>query len=952
MSYTGRIALLVTQVVVWLAVANVVVSQPAPPKPLTGTEFVALLQSRLGQVGDLTDLDDATKNKIRDLYKQAIGEMEAMKPWSEKTTLKQKLTLDAPKELAQIKLALAVPVQPRTEFPPDTSLTQIEKAISDREAELEKLRKALTDDENELKNGATRRATATEELTKLKDTLNKSSEQLQLPPPTDEKPAIGAARRMLLLALRRVAEQKIAFYEEDLKAYEARIDLLPLRRDLDAKQITLATQEVKLWQDWANKRRQAEADQQAQRAAWEADKIADPVVQRLAQDNADLASQRKTLAERIVATTQQRDQVSQELETLKEQFKRVQAKVQAAGKANVTHAIGLALRQQRDKLPNLRDYPRDIELQQQLIDEVQIELDKLQEDRFALSDLDSRTQLQLQQSRSASQHGDPAELTRAVHEALENKRDYLVALINDHNAYFDKLLDLITTEQQLVAETEKCALYIDERVFWIASAGPFTAADVKNATDAAWWLAGPKAWINIGQTLSADAVRHPVSSILALGTFLTLIYWRFRFRGRLQRIGEKAERGGCCLFLPTLEATVLTALIAVGWPGLMWYFGWRLNTANGASELCKALGEGLLSMSRVYLALELLRYTCCHRGLAQSHFGWPDSALRLLRSNVRIFIVPLLLLMCVAVTMAWQENNDWDSSLGRMAFTVALLFFAFALHRVIRPASVVFQAMIASRRNGLMERFRYIWYPLIAGTPLALAIMAAVGYHYTSRQLVIRLILSIYVLVGGIVCRALLLRWTLVNQRKLAIEQARQRRAAAQAENVQGEEASGLADIPVATPERDLATINAQTRRLIEYALAVACSLAIWCAWVDVMPAMGKLNKEIGYKYVTVTHEEVQASGAKKLDSIEELREVRLSDLFPRNNHSLNDGHCRQEHSRPLGNGRVAAFAVRRRRPIRRRHGLPLCDYACRGCCSGLASWASGGPSSNGLSPP
>ena len=86
-----------------------------------------------------------------------------------------------------------------------------------------------------------------------------------------------------------------------------------------------------------------------------------------------------------------------------------------------------------------------------------------------------------------------------------------------------------------------------------------------------------------------------------------------------------------------------------------------------------------------------------------------------------------------------------------------------------------------------------------------------------------RLILTTYVLVGGIVCRALLLRWTLVNQRKLAIEQARQRRAAAQNEGNSGEEAPAPPSCrPRPRPERDLATINTQTRRLVEYSLAVA----------------------------------------------------------------------------------------------------------------------------------
>ena len=231
-------------------------------------------------------------------------------------------------------------------------------------------------------------------------------------------------------------------------------------------------------------------------------------------------------------------------------------------------------------------------------------------------------------------------------------------------------------------------------------------------------------------------------------------------------------------------------LAAVGWPGLMWYFGWRLNSAAEASALCKALGAGLLATARVFLALELLRQTCAAGGLGEAHFGWSAAATRLLRQNIHWLSLPALVLMCIAVTMTWQENDRWDSSLGRVCFIAALLCFSLALNRVLRPRSVVFQAMVASRRGGWLERFRYVWYPLCALTPAALAVLAAAGYHYTARQLVVRLILTSYVLVGGIVCRALLLRWTLVNQRKLAIEQARKRRAAAQGESNAGEEAA------------------------------------------------------------------------------------------------------------------------------------------------------------------
>ena len=871
---------LATQVLSLLLLATMAFGQAAPPKPLSEADFTALLQARLQQVKDLPDLDDAAKTKIQDLYKQALAEMEAVKRWTAATTQNEQLVADAPKELERAKATLASPAPTAVALPANASLTQIEQKISEREAELEKLRKTLAADDAALKGGANKRTSISERLTKAKNDLTKLNEQLNLPAPSDENAAMNSARRMVLIAMRRNAEQQIACCDSELRASEARTELLPLQRDLGARQVAAAEQEIKQWQELVNKRRQREAEQQVEQASLEAGQ-AHPAVQGLLEENAKLAKQRTELAKRIVETTQQREQVNQQLRTLTDEFKRLQEKVQAVGKmTNATNAIGLMLRKKRESLPNLRDYPRSIAMQQAAIDEEQAQLDLLHDRRSALADLDQQTQSVLQHLKVSQQSDNRAELEPAVREALTNQRDYLNALINDHTAYFDKLFDLINAEQQLIGETDSFARFIDERVLWIASAGPLTPSDVRHAGDALWWLVGPNAWTDIGQTLVADAEQNPATWTLAVCMFFFLVYWRLRFRTRIQEIGEKTERGNCYRFLPTLEATLLTILVAVVWPGVMWYFGWRLNGAADASSLCKSLGEGLTETARVFLALELLRHTCRYRGLGESHFGWPASALKLLRQNIRWFLGPALVLMCVAVTMAWQDKDQWDASLGRISFSTAMLCFAWILHRVLRPSSAVFRAMIAERRGGFMERFRYVWYPIIALTPAALAIMAAVGYHYTARQLVIRAILTAYVLVGGLVCRALLLRWTLVNQRKLAIEQARQRRAAAQCESTLGVDAAGIASVPVSTqPERDLAMINTQTRRLVEYSLVVACALAVWCAWIDVLPALGSINASVGTTLVTTMKLESTYNGPK-LVPVEELRDIKLSHIL------------------------------------------------------------------------
>jgi potassium-dependent mechanosensitive channel len=869
---------LLSQLLVWLSLAATAFGQAAPPKPLTEAEFTAMLQARLKQVDETSDLIDTEKAKVKDLYKQALTEMEAVRRWIEMTAQNEKLASDAPNETNQTKAFLAAPPQGMVAIPIDHTLLQIEQGISQREAALDKLRKALADDEEELKGRAGRRAKIPEQINEAKKSLADINAQLDLPPPKDEKAAMGIARRLVLVSQRRKAEQEIICRQKELEAYEKRTELLPLRRDLEARQIALADQELKQWREAANRRRQQEAEQQVQQASREADQAhSTGIVRELAEDNARLAAKRKPLVEAIAEVSRQKEQVDKQLEEVKKLHKDMKDREELAGKAKITN-VGTFLRTQRETLPNLREYLRAVELQQQKQTDYGLALLELRNKSFALTD--QQIQESLQNASPAEQDGNRAELEAAVREALKTQAEYLKSLTADHEAYLGKLADLIMAEAELIAVTKECQQFIDERVLWIQSAGPLSLDDVRPGNDALWWLIGPKAWLDIGRTLFNDAGQNPATSVVAILGFLLLFAWRLRVPAAIQEIGEKTARGNCYRFVPTLEATVLTVVAAGAWPAVMLYVGWRLTVAAGSPYVCQWLGHGLTETARVFLALELLRRICCPQGLGESHFGWSASALKVLRANLRWFSAPALLLMCVVVTFAWKEDPHWDASLGRACFIAAFLCFSLALHRVLRPGSPVFQAMIVARRSGWLERFRYVWYPLCVLTPATLALLAAVGYHYTARQLAVRLILTSYVLVGGIVCRALLLRWTLVNQRKLAIQQAKQRRAAALNELNAGEDVGGDELPSPAAPERDIAAINTQTRRLIEFSLGVAAVLVIWCAWCDVLPALNTVNTGLWTTTISVPVTSNQPGGGTKIELQNVLRTVKVADIF------------------------------------------------------------------------
>ncbi|MEN6457374.1 MAG: mechanosensitive ion channel domain-containing protein [Thermoguttaceae bacterium] len=843
---------------------------------MNDAELVALLQARKKQIDEIRDLDDAARARARDLCDQGLAEMEKVKGFCGRVLFFDQRAAQAPVEIEQTKAALAtLPAQPAIVFPAEVSVPQIEQAIANRQTELETWRREAANFETELKGRGSRRADIPKDISRAQQALSDANAELQTPATSDESSPINSARRFMLLAKRRAAEQEILCCQKELAALEARAELLPISHDLTARRIALAEQQIKQWQDLVNQRRQQDAEQQARQAAWEAGQ-AIPAVKQLAQENAALAELRKQLAQHIANATTQLDQANQQLAALRSQYERARGKVETVG---LTNAIGLLLRKQRDALPNLAACRREINARQRAITDGQLASLQWQDHRAALANLDQQTQLVLQSLGPQDQAGGRMQIETSVRDALSAQKEYLDALIADQTTYFGKLIDLDTAQRQLIAETERFGQYIAERVLWIASAAPLGPTDVRWGGNAAWWLIRPESFAEAGHALMADVRTNIAVWAAAVGLFLVLVYRQKQCHVRLAEIGQHASRGGCCRFVPTVEAAARTAFMALPRPGLLWFIGWRLAGPGDPSELCKAVGMGLTEAAKVYLAMELLRQICVKEGLGESHFGWSVGALKLVRQTIRWFSVPILLMMFVAVAMAWQLNDRWDASLGRVCFVVALLCFSLALQRILRPAGAVFQAMFADRCGGWLYRFRNVWGPACVLLPTALAVLAMVGYHYTARQLMIRLILSIYVLVGGLVCRALLLRWTLVNQRRLAIGQARQRRTAVCSDGGSSEESSG-SGLPAAAPQLDLAAINIQTRRLIGWSLGVAAALAFWCAWVDVLPALGVLNRiEIWQTTASVTENVSTADGKTQSKVIERPAPVTLANL-------------------------------------------------------------------------
>ena len=243
--------------------------------------------------------------------------------------------------------------------------------------------------------------------------------------------------------------------------------------------------------------------------------------------------------------------------------------------------------------------------------------------------------------------------------------------------------------------------------------------------------------------------------------------------------------------------------------------------------------------------LELLRQICKPNGLAEAHFGWPENALRHVRLNVRWLMALGLPVVFITAVLHAHDVDQKGGALERTSFIILMLIGAAFVRRVLRPDGGVMQELIAFNRGGWIDRLRYVWYGLGVVTPLLMAGLAIVGYYYTAEQLAWLLLWTVWWMLALFLVRAFLLRWLLMSRRKLALEQARERRAAAlQQQSV----ASNAEETPAATPADeelapDLATLSTQTKRLVN-TVAVATALAgMWLLWSDVVTALNFLDR-------------------------------------------------------------------------------------------------------------
>ncbi len=815
----------------------------------------AKVQARLKRAEEATDLDPDTKAKLVDLFKQTLEQLRLGDDWTNKAAAWQQRRKTDPEDLARKKARLdQPPADPTPEQVEHPTLAQREQQLADAEAALKKAQRELTEAEAEPKR---RRAELPDLLKVAQQRLKDVDQEFAGLPVATEGQELVEARRDYLLAQRRAVQAELAAYDNERVWYEASTELIAARQDVAALAVREAEAAAKRQRDLLNEERKQEALKQAEEARRTA-VAALPELKVLADKNAQLTQEHngpEGFPAKIAAMAKEVDDLRKERVSIDAKYTRVKDRIEAAG---LTEAIGLVLQKQLADLPDLRMHRQRLRARQAEVSHVRAQLIELEDQRAELNDPEIQVRKVMDTVDPQLLPFERDEIESSLRELLKARGIYLDSQIASANAYFDGLaIDLNAAEQELIDKIEVYQQFINERILWIRSAPAVGLIDFRRAWDGLVKLADTQQALVIVRELRDDFRENPGIYVAAGLLLLPLVGAQRRLRRRIYSVDQKTAQAYAAEIRPTLEVLVLTSLIAVVWPGLIAFLAWRISAPAKASLHAQSIAYGLRVAAISFLSLEIVRQMCRSKGLAEAHFGWPTDGLARVRRHLHWGM--LLGLPCCFI-VAVVESPEFDihrSPLGRLVFIVALVLLSIFAHYVLHPSRGLLQNIAERQDVSWFWRQPRAWYVAAVVGPLSLSVVAALGYFYTAVQLAGRLHATMWLLVGLLVAQAFAQRCLLVARRKLAIKQARERRAAALSQAQQGHHVShpahsgqhpvhpsaGDAVSGSGAGPVDLVTIDVQTRRLLRSSINVALVFGCWLIWIDVMPALGILDR-------------------------------------------------------------------------------------------------------------
>jgi potassium efflux system protein len=459
-----------------------------------------------------------------------------------------------------------------------------------------------------------------------------------------------------------------------------------------------------------------------------------------------------------------------------------------------------------------------------------------------LSDLDAAVARRLAVAQPPVPEAQRSQVEAAVRERLAEQRDLLTRLDELQQKLMQALREASGAERDLQRRSRAARAELNRLLFWTpVPPGTRTATELAQSLA---WTSSPANWRAAGAILRDEVARGPFWPAVAVLVAAGLYAGRRRLQRGLVSLAPSAVTHERYRIGHALAALAITLALAAPGPIAMWTAGTLLGSAPDTQPFAQALGDALVRVAPLVLALSALAWLLDRRGVAVSYFGWDEASLTFAGRALRRFAVLFVPLMFIAALNGLEHAPYANrESLGRLAFNLAMIILAVLLVVLFRRRSPLMQRLFARAPRSWPVKLHAVWFGALVALPLGIAALAVAGYFVAAGYFYGRLVYSLFLVLGALMLYGLIALWVQLQRSNLL-----RRGAAAQPAAAAGAAPSGIAAVP--PPPLDIAAIGEETRSLLDLFITLLLLGGMWWVWTDAVPMLSVIGD---YKLWTYT---------------------------------------------------------------------------------------------------
>jgi potassium efflux system protein len=793
------------------------------------------VEQALKAIQDQTEISEEERNELSESYRRTLSYLKD----AEKSAARQKsydiARGNAPGEAADLRGKLERSSRQEKPTAPDSglSLDDLDQVIQSDRADLAAAESSLSETQAANAKELERPVKVRERLAELKQRDAELAADIQSA--TGEDTTGGIARSWLLAANAAAVKAEIAALTAEQLSRPMRQELLKARQDLDSHTINRLKEKIEVYEAAAGElRKQAAAKAQSQALSEQAE-LADrnPVVQALAERNTVLTAHTTKLTGELEVIRGQSRQAETRAQRYEEDLESSRRKLEVVG---MSQAMGQVLREQQARLPRARYSRSDAQESGARISASSLRVLEYQDERRRLRNPDTY----IVNLTRALPEAEATQATPDLQQLASRRVELLERALEVENTYLRAMGELDFNNRRLQQAAEEYNSFISQRLMWIRSSSPLslnTLAELPGHVAVAF---SPSAWLDLLRWFILDATDSPVTMLLALG-FALLIILRPRFSRMVRETASVVGNVDRDSIVFTARALLLTLLLALPWPYLLFASGLVAGTADPDLALAGAASTALMRISYYFLGIELLRKLVMPEGVMHRHFHWSEDALRAV--GHRLFLLECIFVPAggLAIFSTYVSGAQVDTILTDLALIIALGALVLFYLRVPRlfHSSLENWAQISGRQRKQSTWGRRAVRAVLIGLPCLLILSVAAGYTNTAVRFMVLLLLTNVLFIVVMLVQDFGLRWLRILHRRLVRSRRRKELEAARARR---ESAEGAEQEEFETGEPDPDAIDDNARKLLSTTLTAIALLGMLGIWGSVLPALGILQ--------------------------------------------------------------------------------------------------------------